>query len=81
MRKEERNVMYPIYPPYGMNMGMMPGMPFGYPGASVQTTCNGSSDVSGLKEEIENLKKRVNYLENNLMSNYNGYNSSNYQVM
>lgn len=92
MKKEQtRNVPYPVYPTYpGMNQMMMGPMPYGYPNMnpmgisqmSGNCSSNTTSELSSLKEEVDNLKKRVNYLENNLLSNYNNnYNSSNYQVM
>lgn len=95
MKKEQtRNVPYPVYPTYpGMNPMMMGPMPYGYPSMNPmgvsQMGMSGSScssnttgELSSLKEEVDNLKKRVSYLENNLLSNYNNnYNSSNYQVM
>lgn len=99
MKKDSlRNVPYPVYPPYqGMGPmmpggmaggpgGMMPTMPYMSQGMSNQPgSCSANSnDVSSIKSEIENLKKRVSYLENNLLSNSNyssNYNSSNYQVM
>ena len=83
MKKDEnRNSPYPIYPsypgyPYGPMSPMMP--PYQMP---ITTGSSCSSDLSSLKDEVDMLKKRVSYLENNLLSNnYNNYNSSNYQVM
>ena len=100
-KMQDRNaVPYPIYPPYqGMtpmmpNAPMMPGGPM-MPGAmpyGMNNTNTGScsssntTDNNSIKEEVENLKKRVNYLENMLLNNNTtnygtNYNSSNYQVM
>ena len=91
MKKEQtRNVPYPVYPTYpGMNQMMMGPMPYGYPNmnpmgiSQMSGNCSSNTtELSSLKEEVDNLKKRVSYLENNLLSNYNNnYNSSNYQVM
>jgi hypothetical protein len=94
MRKDQNRqaVPYPIYPPYqGMSpmmsgvpmMPMAPGM-MPYSDMSTASSCSSNTTDSSLKEEVENLKKRVSYLENNLLSNSNyasNYNSSNYQVM
>jgi len=93
MKKDQtRNMGYPMYPTYPGVNPMMP-MPYGMPGVNMNQmgmtqgcACSGnnnnSNDFSTLQNEIENLKKRVSYLENNLVSNYNNnYNSSNYQVM
>lgn len=100
-KAENRNVVpYPIYPPYqGMNQ-MMPGVPM-MPGVSMMGTpmsysmnmtnsgscpSSNTTSIDSLKEDIESLNKRVNYLEsvllNNTSANYStNYNSSNYQVM
>ncbi len=101
MKKDQnRNgVPYPIYPPYqGMtpmmpNAPMMPGVPMmgnamPYSMNTNATSCSAgnTSNIDSIKEDVENLKKRVNYLENALLNtgntNYtNNYNPSNYQVM
>lgn len=97
MKKSDRNVPYPIYPPYqgmmpnqGMmmpNQGMMPYMPGVTPMMPTMPTstggCSGNTDMSKIEEEIDSLKRRVSYLENALQANsvQNGYNTTNYQVM
>jgi hypothetical protein len=89
MKKENRNVVpYQIYPPYQGINPMMPGVPvmnmMPYYSNGTTSCSKDSSSLEDLKEDIDNLKKRVNYLENILLnnSNYsNNYNSSNYQVM
>lgn len=78
MKKDIRNVPYPIYPGYQYG-GMMPTMPITPPymmNNNSSNTCQ--NDNKSLMDEIESLKRRVSYLENNLLNNYN---SSNYQVM
>ena len=83
MKKDDtRNTLYPVYPSYpGYPMSpMMP--PYQMPMVVGVTTSCSNSDLSNLKDEVDMLKKRVSYLENNLLSNnYSNYNSSNYQVM
>ena len=85
-------VAYPIYPQMIPNYGMvMPGQMIPMPGTntgmtnvpltSVQSTIN-SSDLSTLTYQVNNLEQRVTRLENTVNnSNYNNYNSSNYQMM
>lgn len=96
-KAENRNaVPYPIYPPYQGMTPMMPGAPM-MPGVPMMgnmpytmnntSSCSSSSgtNTDSTKEEIENLKNRVSYLENILLNNNNNYgtnyNTSNYQVM
>lgn len=83
---------YPVYPQMVPNFGgmVMPGQMIPMPGnmgmnnvplTSVQSTIN-SSDLSTLSNQVSNLEQRVTRLENAInKSNYNNYNSSNYQMM
>ncbi len=83
---------YPVYPQMVPNFGgmVMPGQMIPMPGnmgmgnvplTSVQSTIN-SNDLSALSNQISNLEQRVTRLENMVnKTNYNNYNSSNYQMM
>lgn len=80
---------YPVYPQMVPNFGMMPGQMIPMPNmgvsnvplTSVQSTIN-SSDLSALSNQISNLEQRVTRLENTVnKTNYNNYNTSNYQMM
>lgn len=83
---------YPVYPQMVPNFGgmVMPGQIIPMPGnmgmgnvplTSVQSTIN-SNDLSALSNQISNLEQRVTRLENTInKTNYNNYNSSNYQMM
>lgn len=83
---------YPVYPQMVPNFGgmVMPGQMIPMPGnmgmgnvplTSVQSTIN-SNDLGALSNQISNLEQRVTRLENTInKTNYNNYNSSNYQMM
>ncbi len=85
-------VPYPMMGPAPVGVGPVMMSPSMNPssgcgcGGNANTGCNCSSEINRLKQQINNLERRVCMLENNQpvatpYNNYNNYNDSNVQMI